>query len=133
MRDLLLVFVGGAVGGSIRTALHAALPDAIGPWPVTTFAVNVVGAGLLGVLAARLLPRSATTRDTQLLVGTGLLGSFTTYSMVAVEAEALWHTHPSGVALTYLATTLVAGIAAAAVGWWLGSRGSSPASTGGAT
>jgi len=124
MRDLLLVFVGGAVGGSIRVALGVLLPSAIGPWPVTTFAINVVGAALLGMLAARTLPRATATRDTQLLVGTGLLGAFTTYSTVVVEAEALLRTHEVGIAMGHLTATLAAGIAAALGGWWLGARGS---------
>lgn len=127
MRDLLLVFVGGAIGGSIRVGLGMFLPNAGGPWPMTTFAINVVGALLLGLLAARLLPRAAATRDTQLLVGTGLLGAFTTYSTVVVEAEALLRTHSVVVAVAHLALTLAAGIAAALVGWRIGSRGSEQA------
>lgn len=121
MRDLLLVFAGGAVGGSTRMVLAVLLPGASGPWPMTTFTVNVVGAALLGVLTGRLLS-GAVSRDTQLLVGTGLLGSFTTYSTIAVESEALLRTQPADLAVGYLTASLAAGLAAAACGWWLGTR-----------
>jgi CrcB protein len=58
------------------------------PW--ATLIANVVGAFLIGVLAAR-LPGSHAVR---VLLGTGVLGGFTTYSAFAVGTVTLWHAQP---------------------------------------
>jgi CrcB protein len=76
-----------------------------------TLAVNVVGAFLLGALAGR-----GGDADALTVLGTGLLGAFTTFSGFALEVVEA--PRRDGVVIT--AGTLVLGIAAAAAGWALG-------------
>ena len=113
-RRVLLVFVGGTVGTAGRLALGLWIPDA-GGIPVATFAVNIVGAFLLGLLAAR-MPQAT---DLRVLLGTGVLGGFTTYSALMTGTVELWSAAPA-IAAVYAVGSLVLGLAAAALGLRLG-------------
>ena len=81
-----LVVVGVMLGTAVRAGLSLACGDALGPLLVPL--INVVGAFALGALVGLLSRRDATarTRAVQHFVGTGILGGFTTYSALAVEA-----------------------------------------------
>lgn len=123
LRRLLLVFVGGTIGTAARLAMGLAMPD-VGGLPASILVVNVLGSLLIGVLAAR-LPASSERR---LLLGTGVLGGFTTYSAFMTGTVALWGEAPV-LACAYAAGSLVLGLAAAAAGLRLGRprRATSPA------
>jgi len=107
--DYLAIALGGALGATIRFGTAVLLPTATGAWPWATFAVNLLGALLLGALAG--LGRH-TTRPL-LFLTVGLLGSLTTFSTLAHELAT--RASPA-VALAYGLSTLSLGIAAA----WLG-------------
>lgn len=118
-----LVVLGGTLGTAARAALGVALPEPIG-WPTGTFVVNVVGAFLLGALVALLAGSGlATSRRErlQLLLGTGVLGGFTTYSALATETVEMLGTAP-GTAVAYLGATLALGGLASAAGLLTGRR-----------
>jgi len=112
---LALVVAGGAIGTAARLGLGLALPVPQGsglaavPW--ATFLANVLGAFLIGVLAAR-LPSSSGVR---VFLGTGVLGGFTTYSAFAVGSVTLWQAQP-WLAAAYAVVSVVLGIGAAALG-----------------
>lgn len=84
-RFLGLVAAGGAVGTGLREIITLLAPGAT-VFPTAIFAINLSGAFLLG-LFLELLPTSrpdeGTRRRVRLLVGTGILGGFTTYSALA--------------------------------------------------
>lgn len=105
----LVVAAGGTIGVAARMLLGFVVPDAGGA-PLGVLTANVAGAFLLGVLAARL--PSGTVR---LLLGTGVLGGFTTYSALAVGSVELWTRAPL-LALAYAAGSIVLGLAAVALG-----------------
>lgn len=112
--SLALVAIGGTAGTAAREGLTLAIP-AVNGIPVATFGINVVGAFLLGVLLEALLRRGRDDgrhRDLRLLLGTGLLGGFTTYSALAVDTAALLGDGRAGGAILYgLATMLVGAVA----------------------
>ena len=83
---LLLIAVGGFAGATCRFLLDGALPAGF-PWG--TLAVNVLGSFLLGVLLYENRLVGALGPETRLVLGTGFLSSFTTYSTFAVETSAL--------------------------------------------
>ncbi|WP_261811587.1 fluoride efflux transporter FluC [Microbacterium aurugineum] len=109
-RRILLVAVGGMVGTAARLGLGLVLPDA-GGFPVAVLLANVLGAVLIGVLAAR-LPSST---DLRLALGTGVLGGFTTYSAFMTGTVELWADAPV-LAAAYAIGSLVLGLAGAALG-----------------
>ena len=116
LRRLLLVFLGGMLGTAARLTFALFIPDA-GGFPLATFAVNILGAFLIGVLAAR-LPfdgLSGRGRDLRVFLGTGILGGFTTYSAFAVGTVEVWESAPL-LAGIYALGSLVIGVAAAALG-----------------
>ena len=120
-----VVGVGGVVGTALRYQLGVWFPQAVDGWPVTTFLINTTGALLLGLLLealVRLGPESPWRRWIRLGLGTGMLGSFTTYSTLAVDADLLLRAHQWWAAASYLVGTVLAGLAAAAAGIALGAR-----------
>lgn len=85
---ILIVALGGALGTAARYGLAMMFPTQHG-LPVGTAVANLVGAFALGVLLellARPVPESRGRRVMRLGLGTGLLGGFTTYSALALEA-----------------------------------------------
>lgn len=115
--SLLLVFLGGAAGTAVRAGLLLALP-ASGDLPVTTVGVNTAGSYLLGLLVGVLarVPHRGHHRRLRLLLGTGFLGGFTTYSTLATDGAVLIGAGLPGTAALYALGTLVLGVAAAWAG-----------------
>ncbi len=115
-RDLGLVAVGGALGSLGRYGLATALPHGRTGLPLATLLVNAVGCLLLGVLASR--PTQHWVRP---LVGTGVLGGFTTFSAFALESDRLLQDAPA-TALAYVGATVLLGLSAARAGVHVGNR-----------
>ena len=106
-RPVLLVALGGVVGSLARAAVGALLPHEPGSWGWAVLLVNLLGAALLCALLAQL-----PSREVRLLVGTGLLGGFTTFSGFTVDAVLLVEAGRPLAALAYVLVgvgTLLAG------------------------
>jgi CrcB protein len=113
-----LVFAGGSLGVLARAGLDQLFPDGPG-FPTTTFAINLVGALALAALIEALAlrgPDAGHRRALRLLLGTGVLGGFTTYSALAVQTDALLRSGQAVTALTYAAGTVALGLAASIAG-----------------
>jgi fluoride exporter len=111
---VLLVAVGAAVGAPLRYLVDRAVQarhDSLFPWG--TFAVNVAGSFLLGLLAAAVL---RTPAPVLAAVGTGLCGALTTYSTFGYETVRLLHQRARLFATLNVAASIVAGLGAAVVG-----------------
>ncbi|MGE2720319.1 fluoride efflux transporter CrcB [Mycolicibacterium celeriflavum] len=113
-RELLAVFVGGALGTLGRAAVETILAPEPGHWPWPTFAVNIVGAFILGYVATR-LPDDSYRRP---LLGTGLCGGLTTFSTMQVEILRMIEREHFALAAGYASASIVVGLAAA----WLASE-----------
>ena len=118
MRELLAVVLGGMLGTGLRLLVDVLIPHGDAGFPVSTLLVNVAGSFALGLLVSRLWAHAP--RWLKAGLGTGLIGSFTTFSslMVSLVAQAslgLWM-----LAAGYLVLSLVLGFAAAALGLRLG-------------
>jgi CrcB protein len=111
---IVAVLVGGLVGTGLRLGIDALLPHGDGAFPWSTLIINVVGSFALGLLVARVWPVAPAWLRFGL--GTGLLGSFTTFSAMALSLLTLTQHGQAGVALGYLASSLVLGLGAAALG-----------------
>ena len=115
-----LLWIGvGALGGAgavARVVLDAAVSARAGrALPVGTFAVNVTGAMVLGLLSGL-----AVTGDALLLAGTATLGSYTTFSTWMFESQRLGEDGERAALAVNLAGSLAAGLGAAALGRAIG-------------
>jgi len=121
VRGILLIALGGAVGAVGRHLANVLAVRIVGAgFPWGTLAVNVVGSFLLGWLLAG-EPRA--TSDLRLLVGTGALGAFTTWSAFSVETVRLAQQVGPAAALANVAAQLALGLLAAALGLAVGRAG----------
>lgn len=111
---LLAVIVGALVGATLRLGIDALLPHTDEAFPWSTLLINVVGAFALGALVARVWPTAPDWLRAGL--GAGLLGTFTTFSALAVSLVALADAGEWALALLYLVVTMAAGLAAAWAG-----------------
>ena len=114
---ILVVGVGGFFGALCRYGINWAVPS-VRSWPLAIFCINVLGAFLLGFLLEGLLVRGKDVggrRLLRLLLGTGFLGAFTTYSSLTVGAVQLAQQHLLE-ALLYALLSICLGVAAAALG-----------------
>jgi fluoride exporter len=121
---LLAVVVGGLVGTGLRLGLDTLIPHQDNAFPFSTLLVNVLGAFTLGILVARLWQRVPAWGRAGL--GAGLLGSFTTFSALAVSLVALVSVNEWMLAVVYLLASLALGLAAAWAGLRIGSRRVTP-------
>ena len=108
-RELLAIFLGGAVGALLRVWLGVTFATAAGDWPWTTFLINITGSFALGYIATRLqerLPKSTYLRP---LLGTGFCGAYTTFSTMQVEILRMLDRDRYGLAIAYALTSIVCG------------------------
>jgi len=116
---LVAVVLGAILGTGLRLGIDQLVaPDSAFPW--ATLLINVVGSFVLGLLVARVWPSAPGWLRAGL--GTGLLGSFTTFSAVIVSLLTLMAAGMTVVAVGYLVASLVFGFAAALLGVRLGVR-----------
>ena len=100
------------LGALVRLGVVEALPPTAGRWPWATFLVNVAGAFLLGLVAAR-WPSSSDRR--RLLLGTGFCGALTTFSTMQLELLQMLDAGRVALALLYAGGSVLAGLAAVRV------------------
>jgi CrcB protein len=110
------VGVFGALGAwarfSVGAAVTARRPS---PFPYGTFVVNLTGGFALGVLVGL-----SVAGDALLVLGTGLLGGYTTFSTWMVEAQRLGEDGDFTAMVGYLLGSMAAGLAATGLGWLAG-------------
>ena len=111
-RELAAVFVGGAVGTVARAAVGTLAVADPGRWPWPTFAVNIIGAFLLGYFTTRLLERLPLSSYRRPSLGTGLCGGLTTFSTMQVETLKMIEAQHYGLAAGYAAASIAAGLVA---------------------
>jgi fluoride exporter len=112
---LAVVAVGGAVGAEGRYALGVLWPEAANSFPWTTLLVNVVGCLGLGVLMVVLFEFLDTPhRLLRPMLGTGVLGGFTTFSTFSLDVERLVRSGHVALAAAYLAASVLACLIAVA-------------------
>ncbi|MFI2563068.1 fluoride efflux transporter CrcB [Paenarthrobacter sp. NPDC018779] len=99
--------VDGLIRGRVRTAL---------PW--ATVIINVSGSLMLGFIAG-LVMRGQAPESLQMILGTGFLGGYTTFSTASLETIRLVQSGRTGLAFVNALGSLVASVAAAGLGVWL--------------
>ncbi|MEU6843503.1 fluoride efflux transporter CrcB [Streptomyces sp. NPDC046716] len=112
----LLVIAGAVVGAPLRYLTDRTVQarhDTVFPWG--TFAVNVVGSLVLGLLTGAVMAGAASAH-LQLLIGTGFCGALTTYSTFSYETLRLAETGMRFYALANVVGSVLGGLGSALVG-----------------
>lgn len=112
------VLVCGGVGSVARFLVDGAVSRHVSsPFPVGTLVVNLSGCFVLGLLDGLLLSTNAA-----LILGTGVIGSYTTFSTWVFETQRLGEERQLSPAVWNLVWSLLAGTVVAALGIWVGGR-----------
>ena len=85
MKQLLLVFIGGGTGSVLRYLIGKFLNNAENGIPYGTFAANIIGSLLIGIILGLASKNETITQNHTLLLATGFCGGFTTFSTFAYE------------------------------------------------
>jgi fluoride exporter len=111
-----VVALGGVLGALARWGLNLALPQRRGAFPWATFAENVSGCLLIGVLVVLVTEVWLGHRLLRPFLATGLLGGYTTFSSYVLDTQRLVAAGAAGTALAYLLGTVVAALLATYLG-----------------
>ena len=117
---MLLAGCGGFVGTALRYLVGRLVPHIThSHFPWATLAVNLVGCFAFGVIFALFGKFSSSGSAWCLLLTTGVCGGFTTFSTFANESVQMLQNGNLGGFVGYVATSLVAGLALVALGYWI--------------
>lgn len=114
-RKLAAIYVGGIAGALIRVGLAQAFPHGTDSWPWPTFAVNLLGAFLIGYFFASFSDH-APERLHHPFFATGICGTLTTFSTLQLELYAMVDEDHLSLALLYCAATIALGYLAVRLG-----------------
>ena len=117
-KDFLIVGLGSFLGGGLRYVVSRLLPVAAG-FPLGTFAVNIIGCFLIGLLYAMKWDGGWMSPTTRLLLTTGFCGGFTTFSTFINECGMLVKDGNMLVPALYLLASLAVGFLALMLGIWV--------------
>ncbi|MGC5616224.1 fluoride efflux transporter FluC [Georgenia sp. Z1491] len=111
---LALVVLGGTLGSGARAAIDQLAGSGPADVQWATAGINVTGAALLGVLFAVLTTmHDERARRARVVLGSGVLGGYTTYSALALQTVQLAEAGRPAVAAGYAVGSVVAGVLAA--------------------
>lgn len=85
MKNILLVFLGGGFGSVLRYIIGKYLNNAENGIPYGTFAANILGSLLIGIILGFAAKNDTLSQNQTLLLATGFCGGFTTFSTFAYE------------------------------------------------
>lgn len=118
---LLSLSVAGGIGAVLRFAVDGAIRSRVRSlFPFGTAAINVSGSLVLGLLTGLAL-HSSIAGTWVLVLGTGLMGGYTTFSTASFETVRLLQDREYTMALANGLGILVAAVLAAVLGLWIGS------------
>jgi CrcB protein len=115
MTSAFLVFLGAGIGGVLRHGVNLVSPKWFGMgFPFGTLAINIVGSGLMGLVAGWFAFRAGegAPQDLRLFLATGILGGFTTFSAFSLDAVLLWERGEAMLAAAYVFGSVAVSIAA---------------------
>lgn len=88
MKNLILVFLGGGFGSVLRFVIGKWLNSSENGIPYGTFAANIIGSFLIGIILGLAAKNETLSQSQTLLLATGFCGGFTTFSTFAYENHA---------------------------------------------
>ena len=120
MRLLMLATVGGGLGAGARYLVQAGMMRVLGAgFPWWTFAINIVGSFLMGVVATHVAARFGGSPEVRTFLATGILGGFTTFSAFSLDVANLVEKNQFAAAAFYVAGSVGLSILALYAGFAL--------------
>src|SRR5438270_13129402 len=121
LKQIVIVAAGGAIGSVLRYKLGGAVLHHTQrfDFPISTLAINLAGCIVIGFLAALVEHHDLFATSTRLLLFTGLLGGFTTFSAFGYESFFLVRRGLFTVALSYVGISVIGGLVAVSIGYKL--------------
>ncbi|MEZ5872326.1 MAG: fluoride efflux transporter CrcB [Nitratireductor sp.] len=121
MQHLVLVAIGGALGASGRHLANLAALRLAGPhFPWGTMFVNIAGSLAIGLFIGWLTRRTGgTSNELRLIVATGFLGGFTTFSAFSLDFAVLWDRGAVTGAIAYALASVFFALFAVFAGLWI--------------
>jgi CrcB protein len=115
----LIVFLGGGVGAALRHGVNVAAARLLGTaFPYATTIENVSGSLLMGLLAGYFAFRGGISQHWQLLLTTGILGGYTTFSTFSLDTALLYERGALGLAAFYVIVSVLLSIGGLFAGLW---------------
>lgn len=121
---LLFIGLGGSIGSVLRYSIYYNMLAINGGWLpfLGTLLANLLGAFVLGWFTSRLLLSKKLPEDLAAAIGTGLIGSFTTFSTLSVELSSLLQEGQYLLAICYVFISMIGGLVCAFGGFRVGQR-----------
>lgn len=114
-----MVFIGGGVGSVLRFLLGRLWNSSETGIPYGTFAANIIGSLLIGIILGYVARNEYISTNTQLLLATGFCGGFTTFSTFAYENHIFLKAGDFGSFAFYTIGSFVVGFLAVFLGIWM--------------
>ena len=109
--NYLIVFVGGGIGAALRHGCNVFFARTLGTnFPYATLIENVLGSAIMGILVALFAFKTDVPQHLRLLVTTGILGGYTTFSTFSLDAAVLYERGDLGQAALYVALSVALSI-----------------------
>jgi len=119
MKGLLLVFLGGGLGSSLRYWIGLYLNSYKSGIPYGTFAANIIGSLIIGIVLGLSLKNNYLSNNTILFLATGFCGGFTTFSAFAYENHLFLKSGDLMSFALYTIASFILGFAAVFFGMWV--------------
>lgn len=119
IRSILIAGTGSFLGGAARYSLSLLIKNTGKGFPWATLAANLIGCLLIGMLWGYFNRISSDAGNWALFMTTGFCGGFTTFSTFSKEALMMLQAGNFWCFAGYVALSVIAGIALAALGFWL--------------
>ena len=120
LKQILIVSLGGALGSVARYKLGGFIlhRTASSDFPFSTFSINVFGCFVIGLLSGLVEHHDLFSPSARLLLFTGLLGGFTTFSAFGYESLFLFRRNLIAISFLYITASVLCGLVAV----WMGTK-----------
>ena len=110
MLECLVVGMGGFLGSVLRYLIGKIPVNETMTFPIKTFAINLIGSFIIGILAALSVKYSSLNPRLVLFLKVGFCGGFTTFSTFALETSDLMQKGQTSIAVVYAVLSAVLGV-----------------------
>lgn len=125
MNSLILVFIGGGLGATLRYLINNFATDQISinsehNFPFGTFIANILGSLIIGFVVGLFENEIFTNEQLRLFIIVGLLGGFTTFSSFSLEIVNMAQSGSYMVAVGYILSSILIAIIFTLLGMKIG-------------